>query len=151
MRQLDGARLAVLAILAGAAGTATAGAAMLVRAGAGLCGHRLFASHAMTMPSGTMAGGLMDHGMALALPGPAADGICPILLALGLIAAALCLLVLVVLLASAGRLVAALVAAFRLLVPGADTPWAPRRALVPIPAGVRLGRRRPSRAPPLRA
>ncbi len=148
MTQLDRARLAVLAILAVAAGTATAGVAMLIRAGAGLCGHRLFAAHAMPMPSGAMAGGMMDRGMAMPVAG--ADGFCPILLALGLVLAALCLLVLVVLLASAGRLVAALVAAFRLLVPGADAPWAPRRTLVLVPAGVRLARRRSSRAPPVR-
>jgi hypothetical protein len=149
MTQVDRARLAVLAILAVAAGTATAGVAMLVRVGAGLCGHRLFASHAMPMPSGTMAGRMIDHAMAMPVPGT--DGICPILLAIGLVVAALCLLALVALLASAGRLIAALVAVFRLLVPGADTPWAPRRSLVPIPAGVRLARRRPSRAPPVRA
>jgi hypothetical protein len=133
MTQLDRARLAVLAILAVAAGSATAGVAMLVRAGAGLCGHRM----------------MMNHGMAM--PTAAADRICPILLAIGLVVAALCLLALVVLLASAGRLVAALAAAFRLLVPGADAPWAPRRTLVPIPAGARLARRRPSRAPPVQA
>ncbi len=53
------------------------------------------------------------------------------------------------LLALTRRLVGALAAAFRLLVPGADAPWAPRRALVLAPAGVRLARRRPSRAPPV--
>jgi hypothetical protein len=154
MRHLDRARLAVPAILAVAAGTATAGIAMLVRAGAGLCGHRVLAAHPGPLPPGTMmAGGTMGHGMAMTMPmaSAGADGICPILLALGLVLAALCLLALVALLASAGRLVAALVAAFRLLVPGAGTPWAPRSVLVPVSAGVRLARRRPSRAPPLRA
>ncbi len=152
MGHLDRARLAVPAILTAAAGTATAGVAMLVRAGAGLCGHRVLAAHPGPLPPGTlMAGGMaMDRGMAMAMPMPG-DGICPILLALGLVLAALCLLALVALLASAGRLVAALVAAFRLLAPGAGTPWAPRSVLVPVSAGVRLARRRPSRAPPLRA
>jgi hypothetical protein len=143
MTPLDRARLAAPAILAATAAVAAAGVAALVRAGASLCDHRLLASHAMAMPSDAMAG--------MPMPAPAADGVCPILLYAGLVAAALCMLALVVLLASAGRLVAAALAAFRLLVPGADTPWAPRRALVPVPAGVRLAHRRPSRAPPARA
>jgi hypothetical protein len=53
-------------------------------------------------------------------------------------------------LAFARRLVDALAAAFRLLAPGADAPWTPRRAPVFAAAGVRLARRQPSRAPPLR-
>lgn len=48
----------------------------------------------------------------------------------------------------AQRLVVALLAPPRRLVPGAGAPWLGRRALVPVPAGVRLARRRPSRAPP---
>jgi hypothetical protein len=51
--------------------------------------------------------------------------------------------------AFARRIAGALAAGFRLLVPGADTPWLARRDLVLVPAGVRLVRRRPSRAPPL--
>jgi hypothetical protein len=51
--------------------------------------------------------------------------------------------------AFARRIAGALVAGFRLLVPGAETPWLARRDLVLVPAGVRLVRRRPSRAPPL--
>jgi hypothetical protein len=53
-------------------------------------------------------------------------------------------------LAFARRLVIALVSAFRLLLPGADTPWVGFHDPLLIPAGVRLARRRPSRAPPLR-
>jgi hypothetical protein len=53
-----------------------------------------------------------------------------------------------VVLSFARRLAVALAAAFRLLVPGADTPWTPRRAAVLVPVGVRLARRTPSRAPP---
>lgn len=51
-------------------------------------------------------------------------------------------------LSCARRLAVALAAAFRLLAPGADAPWLPRRAPVLAAAGVRLARRRPSRAPP---
>jgi hypothetical protein len=50
--------------------------------------------------------------------------------------------------AFARRLAGALIAAFRLLVPGSDAPWLARRGLVLVPAGVRVVRRRPSRAPP---
>jgi hypothetical protein len=50
----------------------------------------------------------------------------------------------------ARRLVVALAAAFRLLVPGDDAPWTPRRGPVLVTAGVRPARRRPSRAPPIR-
>jgi hypothetical protein len=45
----------------------------------------------------------------------------------------------------------ALARAFRLLVPGADSPWALGCAPVLVAPGVRIARRRPSRAPPLRA
>ncbi len=152
MTPLDRARLGVPAILAAAAGGAAAGVVALIRAGVRLCDHRLLASHAAaTASDGMPAGMTMPAGMPMALP-PVADGACPILLYAGLVAAALCVLALVVLLASAGRLAAAALAAvFRLLAPGSDTPWAPRRALVPIRAGVRIARRRPSRAPPVRA
>jgi hypothetical protein len=50
----------------------------------------------------------------------------------------------------ARRLVGALLASPRLLRPGSDAPWLGRVALVPIPSGTRLVRRRPSRAPPTR-
>lgn len=48
----------------------------------------------------------------------------------------------------ARRLFTALAAAFRLLLPGADAPWLLVRVPVRVSAGVRLARRRPSRAPP---
>ena len=51
--------------------------------------------------------------------------------------------------ALACRIADAMIEAFRLLVPGGDAPWLARRALVLVPAGVRVLRRRPSRAPPL--
>ncbi|HTJ25050.1 MAG TPA: hypothetical protein VMA36_02695 [Candidatus Limnocylindria bacterium] len=74
--------------------------------------------------------------------------------ALLVVAAALSALALVgvsrAVLSFARRLAGALVAAFRLLVPGAESaPFGFREPLL-IPAGVRLARRRPSRAPPLR-
>ena len=47
------------------------------------------------------------------------------------------------------RLAVALAAAFRLLVPGADAPWCFVLDPLLVPAGVRLARRRPSRAPPV--
>jgi hypothetical protein len=53
-----------------------------------------------------------------------------------------------VVLSFARRLAVALAAAFRLLVPGADAPWIAHRVPVLVPVGVRLARRRPSRAPP---
>lgn len=52
--------------------------------------------------------------------------------------------------AFARRLVVALATVFRLLIPGADAPWTPLREPLLVPAGVRLARRRPSRAPPVR-
>ena len=54
-----------------------------------------------------------------------------------------------VVLAFARRLVVAIVAAFRLLVPGAYAPWLVARQPLLVPAGVRIARRRPSRAPPV--
>jgi len=54
-----------------------------------------------------------------------------------------------VVLAFARRLAVALAAAFRLLVPGADAPWLVARQPLLVPAGVRIARRRPSRAPPV--
>jgi len=53
-----------------------------------------------------------------------------------------------IVLAFARRLVVAIVQALQLLVPGGDGPRALRPAATPLPAGVRLVRRRPSRAPP---
>jgi len=55
-----------------------------------------------------------------------------------------------IILACARRIVVALLAAPRWLRPDSDVPWLSRPALVPIPSGTRLARRRPSRAPPIR-
>jgi hypothetical protein len=54
-------------------------------------------------------------------------------------------------LAMAEGLVVALARAFRLLVPGADTPCAPHHGPILVGSGIRLAYRRPSRAPPLRS
>jgi len=54
-----------------------------------------------------------------------------------------------VVLAFARRLAVALAAAFRLLVPGADAPWAVAHEPLLVSAGARIARRRPSRAPPV--
>ena len=53
-----------------------------------------------------------------------------------------------VVLAFARRLAVAIAAAFRLLAPGSDAPWAAGFGPLLVPAGVRMSRRRPSRAPP---
>jgi hypothetical protein len=53
-----------------------------------------------------------------------------------------------VVLAFARRLAVAVAASFRLLVPGAGAPWLVAAQPLLVPAGVRLARRRPSRAPP---
>jgi hypothetical protein len=52
--------------------------------------------------------------------------------------------------AFARRLVVALATAFRLLIPGADAPWARLHEPLLVSAGVAIARRRPSRAPPVR-
>jgi hypothetical protein len=71
-----------------------------------------------------------------------------------LVAAALSALALVgsarIVLAIARRLAVTIIAAFQLLSPNAHRPWIALRAPFLVPAGVRLARRRPSRAPPLR-
>lgn len=217
MRTPDPAPSSALALLAAAAATAAVGVAALARAGAALCGHRVLVHH-------------HAPGMAMAAVPTAAvpaDGICPILLYAAAVAGALCVLAVVVLLASragapavlaaaarwvaglqfgpltaviglagaaplaailaseggvtglsaagalaalvagafagalalagaarvvlafARRLAVALAAAFRLLVPGGGAlrfvGWEP----LPSAAGMRLARRRPSRAPPV--
>jgi len=53
-------------------------------------------------------------------------------------------------LAAAERLFVALVRAFRLLVPGADTPWTAHHGPILAGSGICLAYRRPARAPPLR-
>ncbi len=67
-----------------------------------------------------------------------------LLTALGLAAAARAVI------SFAERLVVALAAVFSFLARGAETPWALRGDSLFVPAGVRLARRRPSRAPPVR-
>ena len=75
------------------------------------------------------------------------DGVCLILFYAAAVAASLCFLAVAAL--AARPVAAALAAAFRLLVPGADARWLAVRGPVLVPAGVRLARRRPSRAPPV--
>jgi hypothetical protein len=149
MRLTERARLGALTGLAAVAASASAGAAVLARDG--LCVHRLLG---LTPPAaaGSMSAmpgmpGMASDGLA-ALPAPALGaGGCPILLLVALAAAVLFLALLgAVRDAAAG----ALAAAFRLLAPGADAPWALDHAVALPAAGVRLSRRRPSRAPPLR-
>lgn len=91
---------------------------------------------------------------ALACDGATA-GIAPYIAALALLvcaaaAAGVLTAIAKLVLAFARRLVVALLASPRLLRPGSDAPWFGRVALVPIPTGTRLVRRRPSRAPPTR-
>jgi hypothetical protein len=135
MRNTVRARLAALTALAAAAGSASAGAALLVRAG--FCVHRVLT--AAPMPGMTMDGTEPDAAM---------SGPCPILLGVVLVAAALFVFAL---LAVRSAAVEALAAAVRLLAPGSDAPW----ALAPVPvlvvAGAAVARRRPPRAPPARA
>jgi hypothetical protein len=52
--------------------------------------------------------------------------------------------------AFACRLAVALATVFRLLLPGANAPWAPWHEPLLVSAGVGIARRRPSRAPPVR-
>jgi hypothetical protein len=138
MRTTDRAHSSALALVAAATATVAAGGAALARAGAALCGHRVLAHHHDAAAMAT--GGPMPAA------GPA-DGVCPILFFAAALAASLCLAA--VLLLAAGPVARALAAAFRLLVPGADSPWFVARDVVLVPARVRLARRRPSRAPPV--
>lgn len=83
----------------------------------------------------------------------ATSGIAPYVAGLALLGCALaCAATLIavakLILAFARRFVIALLAAPRWLLPGSDAPWLSRAAFVPISAGTRLVRRRPSRAPP---
>lgn len=136
MRNTVRARLAALTALAAAAGSASAGAALLVRAG--FCVHRMLTAAPMPgMP------GMDGTGPDAAMSGP-----CPILLGVVLVAAALFVFAL---LAVRSAAVEALAAAFRLLAPGSDAPWALAPVPVPVVAGAAVARRRPSRAPPARA
>jgi len=100
------------------------------------------------------AAGALPLALAIAVDGNfsgAAPLLAAAILVAGAAAAALALLgVARLIMAFARRLIDALAAAFRLLVPGADSPWLLHRTPLPVPAGVRLARRRSSRAPPLR-
>jgi hypothetical protein len=139
MRYTDRARVAALTVLAAVAGLASAGAAVLARDG--LCIHRLLG---LAMPAASMPGMAMDEPAA---PAAAVLSPCPLLLFVALVAAVLFIVLLgAVREAAAG----ALAAAFRLLVPGADAPWALGGAALLIAPSFHVARRRPSRAPPLR-
>jgi hypothetical protein len=106
------------------------------------------------MAAALAALGAVPLGAALMMDGAA--GAAPYVAAAFLVACAvLCAGALIgvakLVLSFAHRFVVALLAAPRWLTPGGDdAPWLDRRVLVPMPAGARLVRRRPSRAPPLR-
>ena len=85
---------------------------------------------------------LEGHAGAVLLAAAAFVVLAAVLVASLLLGAARCVV------AFARRVAVAIAAAFRLLVPGGDALWLARRELVLIPAGVRVLRRRPSRAPP---
>jgi hypothetical protein len=105
MRTPDRAPQGALVVLAAVAATAVAGVAALARAGAALCGHRVVLVH-HHVPAMTMAGTVADAA-------PAVAGICPILLYAAGVAAALCVLAVIVLAASRDGAPAVLVAAAR--------------------------------------
>ena len=111
MRTGDRAQQGALAILVAAAATAAVGGAALARTGAALCGHRVLVHH---------------HGPGMLMPGmaPAAPeaGMCPILLYAAAVAAALCVLAVVVLASSRDRAPAMAVSAARWI---AGVPAAP--------------------------
>ncbi len=105
------------------------------------------------MAAALAAIGAVPLGAALIMDGT--GGAAPYVAALFLLACALlCAGALMgaarMILSLARRLVVALLAPPRWLTPGSGAPRLCHGALVPIPAGVRLVRRRPSRAPPLR-
>jgi hypothetical protein len=139
MRTPDRTPPSALVLFAAFAATAAVGAAALARTGAALCGHRVLAHHDAAATA---------TGSAMTMPAAApADGVCPILFYAAAFAASLCIAV--ALLLAARPVARALAAAFRLLVPGADSPWFVARDVVLVPSRVRLVRRRPSRAPPV--
>ncbi|HZW52959.1 MAG TPA: hypothetical protein VFF00_02930 [Candidatus Elarobacter sp.] len=143
---LVAAALSVLALIALAGSRAAAPAALLAAARV-VSGLRVMPLTGVLGLVGTvpLVAILAGEGVATGLPALGAFAallIGAFLAALALAAAAR------VVLSFARRLAVALAAAFKLLVPGADRPWTPRRAPVLAAAGVRLARRRPSRAPP---
>ena len=103
MRTGDRARQGALVILAAVTATAAVGVAALARTGAALCGHRVFVHHHDP--------GMVMSGMAAAAPG--AGGVCPILLYGAAVAAALCLLAVLVLASSRAGASVMVVAAAR--------------------------------------
>jgi hypothetical protein len=140
------AALCLLALLALAASRASAPAAVTAAARV-VSGLRLAPLTAVLGLVGAvpLAAILASEGVPTGLPAlgaVAALAIGAFLAALALAAGAR------VVLSFARRLAVALAAAFRLLAPGADAPWLPRRAPLFAAACVRLTRRRPSRAPP---
>ena len=156
------ARRILLGTLAATAATAAAGLAVLLIAGDALCSLRLFAAAPST---GASMDGMAMPGAAMpAAAMPAHGGVCPILLAACAIALLLCLLSVFALftgaaaqgdpleavVASALRWLRLLASRARLSVRAARPCWHLAASPVVIASGVRLARRRPSRAPPLR-
>jgi hypothetical protein len=126
MRKPDRTPQGALVLLAAVAATAAMGVAALARTGAALCGHRVLVHH--HDPAMAMAG--------MTAAAPAADGICPILLYGATVAAALCVLAVVVLVASREGAPALLVAAARRM---AGVPVGPLSGAIGLAGAVPLG------------
>lgn len=136
------ALVSLLAMRPQASSVAVAAARIVLRLRFGPLTALLFAAGSIPLTLAiAMDGGLLG-------PAPLVGGVL-LVVAAGMSALALIGIARAVL-AFARRLVVALATVFRLLVPGADAPWTPLREPLLVPAGVRLARRRPSRAPPLR-
>jgi hypothetical protein len=145
MRQNVRARASVLAVVAAGVGLASAGFVALARAGFVLCSRHLTAADAMRMDG--MPG---MSGMASAAAG--SGDVCPIVLNLALVLAAIALGVVAwLVLTAATPIVEALAAALRFDVePGAGARWLSVSRPSLVPARAAIARRRPSRAPPNR-
>jgi hypothetical protein len=145
MRQNVRARASVLAVVAAGAGLASAGFVALARAGFVLCSRHLSAADAMRMDG--MPG---MSGMASAAAG--SGDVCPLVLNVALVLAALALAVAAwLILSAAAPIVGALAAALRIVVePGAGARWLSVSRPSLVPARAAIARRRPSRAPPNR-
>ncbi len=145
MRQNVRARASVLAVVATGAGLASAGFVALARAGFVLCHQHLSAGEAMRMDG--MPG---MSGMASAAAGT--GDVCPLVLNVALVLAALALGVAAWLaLSAAAPIVDALTAALRFVVePGAGASWLSVGRPPMVPARAAIARRNPSRAPPHR-
>jgi len=136
-------RVAVLAGATAVASLASGGLAIAARAGFELCDRHLTA--AQTVQQDGMAG---LAGLATASAG--SGDVCPLVvnlaLGFGLIAVGLAAWLL---LTAAVPLAKAVAAALRAVIaPGAQTPWLAPAAPAVVRAGIRVARRRPSRAPP---